>query len=140
MGSQRDWVISCCDVFVSVDWVISCCDVFVSVDWVISCRDVFISVCRGWLLLIVVYTIVSQLPPIAMAPYIANMITNNSPNVVCKFLLSVSFSLSVRLVFVFCWDICVAFSPALFPCSVSVCFILSFCVSLSVCFPLHLWC
>ncbi|KAK7095897.1 sodium-dependent proline transporter-like [Littorina saxatilis] len=35
----------------------------------------------GWLLLIIMYAIVSQLPPIAMAPYISNMIYQNNPYV-----------------------------------------------------------
>lgn len=38
---------------------------------------------RGWLLLVMVYALISQLPPIAMAPYISNMLKKNA-YVSCK--------------------------------------------------------
>jgi hypothetical protein len=41
--------------------------------------------CRGWFVLVLVFAIFSQLPPIAMAPYLANMIRKNTPNVACKY-------------------------------------------------------
>ncbi|KAK7474656.1 hypothetical protein BaRGS_00034080 [Batillaria attramentaria] len=35
----------------------------------------------GWLLLVIMYAVFSQLPPITMAPYIAGMVNKNFPNV-----------------------------------------------------------